>query len=179
LWCCLAAPVLVLPILSLAARAGAGTPEPPAPAALRDAVRATVQAGSARLDATVTSRAMSVHLRGVTSLVTDDADVEVDGGIEVRAAGGRSWVRPGLRAAWSEVGEPDPAAAVSWRDLLDDVAGATDARWTGRRAITAGGATVAIDDAGRIEHVRLPRPGGVVFDVAFHDFGAPVELAPP
>lgn len=182
----------------------AGSPAaPPTPLRAADADRTlatavdrTVAAGSARVQGTMTTPdGTTGRLAGVASFrhrtsafVVHAAGAGPGAGAEIRTTPQGTWLRPPGRSAWVAV---EGAVAVvsagghQWSDLLERLRGTTDVEWvvggaTGRLRGTLGlqEVTIALDDAGRIEHLRL-EGGGAVLDLRLTELGVAVAVVAP
>ena len=170
--------------------AGAGAPSPPRRVTLDEAVRRTLDAGSARIHAEIRGpgTADRITVTGVASLVTRSAAITSSlpdrAPVEVRMTGDGAWLRPGPDRPW--VALPPEAvdvagAAESWGGLLGRLeAAAAPARRTAPLRATLDGApaTVHLDGEGRIRRVRVDGPDGRL-DLHLSDHGIAVEVHPP
>lgn len=109
----LALSALAMVATAYLSRSSAAPPAVPdrhdAPVPLDEAVERTLAAGTARLDADLTTRGSTMHLTGVTSLTSDDGDLTFEvagegrlGTVGVRTVAGRNWIRVDER--WVDAG---------------------------------------------------------------------------
>lgn len=184
--------LLALGALAMAATAYLSRTTPaPAPAPdeqipLDEAVERTLAAGTARLEADLTTRGSTMHLTGLTSLTTDDGDLTFTvadepglGPIGVRTVGGATWVR--LRDRWVDAGHVPAFGDLpgGWGEYVAGLAGASPATDEPRRAELHGRpAKVWLDDGGRVVRIVVTLDGDR-FDLRFSDFGVPLDLEVP
>lgn len=184
--------LLLLGALAMAAAAAlsrstaAPAPAPGQPVALDEAVERTLSAGTARLEADLTTRGSTMHLAGLTSLTTDDGDLTFTvadapglGPVGVRTVGGATWVR--LRDRWVDAGHLPAFGDLpgGWGDYLSGLAAAGPATGDPRRAELHGApAQVWLDDGGRVARVVVTLDGDR-FDLRFSDFGVALDLEAP
>ena len=138
-----------------------------------DAVRRTVAAGSARIDATYEpARGPTVAIRGRASFVGPESEVSASVGGEppstVRVTAAGAWLRPPGAVSWTPVPVEHVAAAGAargWADLLRRVHASSDVR---------------TDAEGRIVALRLPRDrAGGRLHVRLSEFGTEVLVGVP
>ena len=176
----------------VALSAGATQPksERPRHPTLREAVRRTLAAGTARLAATVTTAAgPAIEVEGITSLVGPEAEVTATGPstgrVDVRVTPAGAWLRSGGDGApWTAI-EPAAislaAAARGWSDLLATLRPAPRRDPpSGPIRATAGGrpAEVELDGHGRIRRLVVDH-GPATLDLRLRDHGLPLHVEPP
>lgn len=166
-------------------------PEVTAPRLLRAAVQATLDAGTARIDARLTMPGGAVaRLTGVTSLVENrgmllaaaqSAGDTATPATELRILGDVAFVRAAGQDRWVRVPSPATAGA-SWRDLLDDVGSAHEVTQRGAHRFTAttpsGALDVTTDHLSRIVRIRRETTS-VAIDLRLSDFGVEVVVEEP
>ena len=172
--------------LSRSAAAPAPAPASDQPVALGEAVERTLAAGTARLDAELTTKGVTMGLAGVISLTTDDGDLtftvphEVGlGPIGVRTVGRRTWVR--VRDRWVDAGHL-PAfgdLAAGWGHYVAGLEADGPASSEPRRATLRGTpAQVWVDAEGHVARLVVSLDGDH-FDLRFSDFGVALDLEAP
>ena len=156
------------------------------PASLDEAVERTLAAGTARLDAELTTKGVTMGLAGVISLTTDDGDLtftvpdEVGlGPVGVQTVGGRTWVR--LRDRWVDAGHLPTFGdlAAGWGDYIAGLeADGPASREPLRAKLRGTPAQVWLDAEGRVARLVV-RLDGNRFDLRFSDFGVALDLEVP
>jgi hypothetical protein len=170
----------------LSRSAAAPTPASDPPVSLDEAVERTLAAGTARLDAELTTKGVTMELAGVISLTTDDGDLtftvpdEVGlGPIGVRTVGGSTWVRVDDR--WLDAGHLPTFGdlAAGWGDYVAGLEADGPASGEPRRATLRGTpAQVWLDDEGHVARLVVSLSGNR-FDLRFSDFGVALDLEAP